>query len=167
MGSIRLYVVHPVNLWNGTKSSPSAVEEGFKAEQGHTSPRDTPPRVVLDGGQIGLRPSMRAYHKAEMGTLREPPDSMDSDSRKSGGDVKYKSWYIDQVDFSPMMFPGRASLPKKVGLELRALLRLNNRDVRPSSPTIGLELSACMALATLSTVILDKPIASDLCQRSI
>jgi hypothetical protein len=85
---MRLYVVQPVSLWNGTSSyptlppSPSAAWI-FSASHGQTSPRGTPPRVVRSEGQIGVRPDTRTCQKAARGTRRLDPSAMDSDSRKS------------------------------------------------------------------------------------
>lgn len=59
----------------------------------------------------------------------------------------------------PMRFPGLPSVPKNSGLEVRALLRLERRDVRPSSPVIGLEEVTCIASFVLSTVIFSNPAA--------
>ena len=86
IGSMRLYVVQPVSLWNGTSSSPSASAFAawiFSASHGQTSPRGTPPRVVRSVGQIGVRPDTRRCQRAARGTRRLDPSAMDSDSRKS------------------------------------------------------------------------------------
>lgn len=91
IGSMRLYVVHPVSLWNGTSSSPglrlklvlSAGVSAFSASHGQTSPRGTPPRVVRSWGQIGPRPETRTCQRDARGTRRVGPSAMDSDSRKS------------------------------------------------------------------------------------
>jgi len=68
IGSIRLYVVQPVSLWNGTSSSPSAAALLFSASHGHTSPRGTPPSVVRSVGHIGVRPEMRTCQRTARGT---------------------------------------------------------------------------------------------------
>jgi len=93
IGSMRLYVVHPVSLWNGTSSSPglrlsaAAAGEGAcafsSASHGQTSPRGTPPNEVRSCGQIGARPETRTCQRAARGTRRLGPSAMDSDSRKS------------------------------------------------------------------------------------
>ncbi len=58
-----------------------------------------------------------------------------------------------------MTFPGLPLIPKNCGLALRALLRLNKREERPSKPTIGLESLTCMACAIFSAVICSRPAA--------
>ena len=89
IGSMRLYVVHPVSLWNGTSSFPelglvlSASACSLSASHGQTSPRGTPPRVVRSWGQMGARPETRTCQRAARGTRRVGPSAMDSDSRKS------------------------------------------------------------------------------------
>lgn len=90
MGSTRLYVIHPVSLWNGTSSSPSATAVGFSASQGHTSPSEIPPSVVRVLGQMGARPSMSADHSENIWTFRVDPSGFDSDSRKSDKDRNCK-----------------------------------------------------------------------------
>lgn len=90
MGSTRLYVIHPVSLWNGTSSSPSAIAVGFRASQGHTSPSETPPNDVRVFGQMGARPSMSADHSENMCTFRVDPSGFDSDSRKSNEDAMHQ-----------------------------------------------------------------------------
>ncbi len=83
IGSMRLYVVQPVNLWKGTSSSPSFAALIFSASHGQTSPSGTPPSVVRSVGQIGVRPEMRTCQRAARGTRRLDPSAIDSDSRKS------------------------------------------------------------------------------------
>lgn len=85
MGSIRLYVIHPVSLWNGTKSSPSALDDDFKAPHGQTSPRETPPSVVRVAGQIGESPSIRAAQRGLILTRTAGPSLIDVVARKSNG----------------------------------------------------------------------------------
>lgn len=82
MGSIRLYVIHPVSLWNGTKSSPSACPSVVSTEHGHTSPSCTSPIECL-AGHIGAKPSSKTPHSDEIWTHRDEPSNFDSDSRKS------------------------------------------------------------------------------------
>jgi hypothetical protein len=86
IGSMRLYVVQPVSLWNGTSSSPSPTAAAawiFSASHGQTSPSGTPPSVVRSVGQIDARPETRTCQRAARGMRRLDPSAMDSDSRKS------------------------------------------------------------------------------------
>jgi hypothetical protein len=75
--STRLYVSHIVSLWNGTRLllSSSVVLLISSVGQGQTSPSETPPNERRDG-QIGLSPSMRANHRAEIGAVRTPSGSI-------------------------------------------------------------------------------------------
>ena len=85
MGSIRLYVIHSVSLWNGTKSSPFVVDDDFKASHGQTSPREIPPSVVRVAGQIGESPSIRAAQRGFILTRSVGPSLIDVFARKSNG----------------------------------------------------------------------------------
>ena len=86
IGSSRLYVVQPVSLWNGTKSSPSwnvpVGNELFSEAQGQTSPSEIPASVKRDG-QITESPVISACQRAAIGTTVFPSNTFDSFSRKS------------------------------------------------------------------------------------
>jgi hypothetical protein len=170
IGSIRLYVVQPVSLWNGTSSSPSAAPLLFSASHGHTSPRGTPPSVVRSVGHIGVRPEMRTCQRAARGMRRVCPSTIDSDLRKSvfallrsDGRTAYstpgrraESRHSQRL---PIILPGLPSAPKKVRLLLSAWLKLTRREARPSRPTIGLSEFTCMACAVRSAVTCSSPFA--------
>ena len=68
IASITLYVIHCVNLWNGTISSPSATASALRAEHGQASPSGTPARTTRAAGHTGFNPSMRTCQRAEKGT---------------------------------------------------------------------------------------------------
>jgi hypothetical protein len=90
MGSNRLYVVQPVSLWNGTKSSPSDASLGnelLSEVHGQTSPSEIPASDKRDG-QITESPMIRACQRAAIGTTVFPSNTFDSFSRKS--DVRYQ-----------------------------------------------------------------------------
>lgn len=86
IGSSRLYVVQPVSLWNGTKSSPSSnpsLGNEFLSEvHGHTSPSETPASDRRDG-QITESPVIRRCQRAAIGTTVFPSNTFDSFSKKS------------------------------------------------------------------------------------
>jgi hypothetical protein len=175
---MRLYVVQPVSLWNGTSSSPSPTAAAawvFSASHGQTSPSGTPPSVVRSVGQIDARPTTRTCQKAARGTRRLDPSVMDSDSRKSvvvhrqlkvrrgetGVDspgAGHREKVTHHVSL-PIIFPGLPSAPKNVGLLLSAWLNLTRREARPSRPTIGLLELTCIACAVFSAVICSSPFA--------
>ena len=94
MGSIKLYVVQPVSLWNGTKSSPSSNlsfgSEFLSEVHGHTSPSDIPTSDKRDG-QMTESPVIRACHRATIGTTVFPSNTLDSFSRKSDIRDRYMS----------------------------------------------------------------------------
>ena len=132
MGSMRLYVSHPVSLWNGTKSSPSTWPGCFSAVHGQTSPRGTPPKLSL-AGQIAVSPSINADHNENMWTCRVNDWSLDSFSRKSGNyfhECAFKNRGMTQT--VPIMFPGLASSPKNLGFDCNAAPRLERRETLPS-----------------------------------
>jgi hypothetical protein len=75
IGSSRLYVVQPVSLWNGTKSSPSlnvSFGNEFLSEvHGQTSPSDIPASDKRDG-QMTESPVIRACQRAGLEQLSSP-----------------------------------------------------------------------------------------------
>jgi len=86
IGSSRLYVVQPVSLWNGTKSSPSSnasLGNEFLSEvHGQTSPSEVPASVKRDG-QMVESPVIRPCQRAAIGTTVFPSNVFDSFSKKS------------------------------------------------------------------------------------
>jgi hypothetical protein len=76
--SSKLYVIHIVNLWKGTRLSPWAIDssEVFSTEQGQTSPSDIPANSTREG-QIGFSPSIKHVQMAETGTTRLVPSIFD------------------------------------------------------------------------------------------